>query len=145
MWQRGSIRSMVLIMRRLLLRWLALLFSDPSLLWLLYVVGIISNGCENAFLNGNLSEEVSMQPPPRYNHPPHKVCQLRRALYGLKQAPRAWFAKFSSTITQIGFVSSPYDSALFIWPSDAGLILLLLYVDDMIIIGDNTISICNFQ
>jgi hypothetical protein len=69
---------------------------------------------KNTFINGDLSEEVYMQPPPRYNHPPHKVCQLRRALYGLKQAPQAWFAKFNSTIAQIGFVSSPYDSALFI-------------------------------
>jgi hypothetical protein len=60
---------------------------------------------KNAFLNGDLSEEVYMQPPPRYNHPPHKVCRLCGASYGLKQAPGAWFAKFSSTIAQIGFVS----------------------------------------
>jgi hypothetical protein len=100
---------------------------------------------KNAFLNGDLGEEVYMQPPPGYDHLPHKVCRLRRALYGLKQAPRLWFAKFSSTIAQIGFVSSPYDSALFIWRSDAGLILLLLYVDDMIIVGDDTIDICNLQ
>jgi hypothetical protein len=31
---------------------------------------------KNAFLNGDPSEEVYMQPPPRYNHPPHKVCRL---------------------------------------------------------------------
>jgi hypothetical protein len=66
-------------------------------------------------------------------------------LYGLKQAPRAWFAKFSSTIAQIGFVSSLYDSALFIRQSNAGLILLLLYVDDMIITRDDTIGIRNLQ
>jgi hypothetical protein len=56
-----------------------------------------------------------------------------------------WFAKFSSTIAQTGFVSSPYDSALFIRRSDAGLILLLLYVDDMIITGDDTVGIHNLQ
>jgi hypothetical protein len=54
---------------------------------------------KNAFLNGDLSEEVYMQPPPGLSHPPDKVCRLRRALYGLKQAPRAWFAKFSSTVS----------------------------------------------
>uniref|UniRef100_A0A2N9EWS2 Protein kinase domain-containing protein n=1 Tax=Fagus sylvatica TaxID=28930 RepID=A0A2N9EWS2_FAGSY len=92
---------------------------------------------KNAFLNGDLSEEVYMQPPPGLSHPPDKVCRLRRALYGLKQAPRAWFAKFSSTISRLGFSISSYDSALFLRRTGKGTILLLLYVDDMIITGDD--------
>ncbi|XP_050938632.1 uncharacterized mitochondrial protein AtMg00810-like [Cucumis melo] len=68
---------------------------------------------KNIFLNGNLFEEVYMQPPPDTSSPPHKVCLLRRALYGLKQAPRAWFGTFSSTITQFGFSSCTHDTALF--------------------------------
>jgi hypothetical protein len=56
-----------------------------------------------------------------------------------------WFAKFNSIIAQIGFVSSPYDSTLFIRQFDTGLILLLLYVDDMIITGDDTVGIRNLQ
>jgi hypothetical protein len=94
---------------------------------------------KNAFLNGDLSEEVYMQPPPGYDRPPHKVCRLRQALYGLKQAP------LSFIIAPIGFISGPYDSALFIWRSDIGLILLLLYVDDMIITRDDTAGIHNLQ
>uniref|UniRef100_A0A2N9J4I5 Uncharacterized protein n=1 Tax=Fagus sylvatica TaxID=28930 RepID=A0A2N9J4I5_FAGSY len=69
---------------------------------------------KNAFLNGDLREEVYMQPPPSLSHSPDKVCRLRRALYSLKQAPRAWFAKFSSTVSQLGFSISSYDSALFL-------------------------------
>uniref|UniRef100_A0A2N9FLQ8 Reverse transcriptase Ty1/copia-type domain-containing protein n=1 Tax=Fagus sylvatica TaxID=28930 RepID=A0A2N9FLQ8_FAGSY len=95
---------------------------------------------KNAFLNGELTEEVYMQLPPSFSQPPGfspKVCRLRRALYGLKQAPRAWFAKFSSTISQHGFSASSYDSALFFRRSDHGITLLLLYVDDMIITGDD--------
>ena len=92
---------------------------------------------KNAFLNGNLSEEVYMQPPPGLSIESNKVCYLRRALYGLKQAPRAWFSKFSSTISRLGYMASHYDSALFLRPTDKGTLLLLLYVDDMIITGDD--------
>jgi hypothetical protein len=95
---------------------------------------------KNAFLNGELTEEVYMQLPPGFSQPSGfspKVCRLRRALYGLKQAPRAWFAKFSSTISQHGFSASSYDLALFFRRSDHGITLLLLYVDDMIITGDD--------
>ena len=58
---------------------------------------------KNVFLNGDLSEEVYMQPPPSYDHPPNQVCRLRKAFYGLKQTPRVWFAKFSSIVRQFGF------------------------------------------
>ena len=88
---------------------------------------------KNAFLNGDLSEEVYMQPPPDLSVNSNKVCHLRRVLYGLKQAPRAWFAKFSSTISHLGYTANPYDFALFLCRTDKGIILLLLYVDYMII------------
>ncbi|WKA03781.1 hypothetical protein VitviT2T_021870 [Vitis vinifera] len=92
---------------------------------------------KNAFLNGDLSEEVYMQPPSGLSVESNKVCHLRRAPYGLKQVPRAWFAKFSSTIFRLGYTASPYDSALFLRRTDKDTILLLLYVDDMIITGDD--------
>ena len=92
---------------------------------------------KNAFLNGDLREEVYMQPPPGLFVESNKVCHLRRALYGLKQVSRVWFAKFSSTIFRLGYIASPYDSALFLRCTDKGTILLLLYMDNMIIIGDD--------
>jgi hypothetical protein len=90
---------------------------------------------KNAFLNGDLSEEVYMQLSSRLSPSTNKVCRLRRALYGLKQAPRAWFAKFSATVSRLGYSINSYDSTLFIRCTDRGTILLLLYVDDMIITG----------
>ena len=92
---------------------------------------------KNAFLNGDLSEEVYMQPPPDLSVNSNKVCHLRRVLYGLKQAPRAWFAKFSSTISRLGYMASNYDSTLFFRRTDKCIILLLLYVDDIIITSDD--------
>ena len=92
---------------------------------------------KNVFLNGDLSEKVYIQPPSGLSVESNKVCHLRRALYSLKQAPRAWFAKFSFTISCLGYLASHYDSALFLRRIDKGTILLLLYVDDMIITGDD--------
>ena len=80
-----------------------------------------------------------MKLPLGYSHPsrfPQKVCRLRRALYGLKQAPRAWFSKLSFT-TQHGFSGTSFDIILFLRRSDHGITILLLYVDDMIITGDD--------
>ena len=109
-----------------------LLAVAASRQWKLFQIDI-----KNAFLNGDLSEEVYIQPPPGFSHPPDKVCRLRRAFYGLKQAPRAWFAKFSSTVSRLGYSLSFYDSTLFLCRTGKGIILLLLYVDDMIITGDD--------
>ena len=92
---------------------------------------------KNAFLSGDLSEEIYMQPPPSLSVESNKVCHIRRALYGLKQAPQAWFTKFSYTISRLSYMASHYDSALFLRHSDKDTILLLLYVDDMIITDDN--------
>ena len=96
---------------------------------------------KNAFLNGDLSEEVYIQPSLGLSVESNKVCHLRRALYGLKQAPRAWFTKFSSTISCLGYMTSHYDSTLFLRRTNKCTILLLLYVDDMIITGDDFIGI----
>ena len=96
---------------------------------------------KNVFLSGDLSEEVYMQPPFGLSHPTNKVCHLRQALYGLKQALRTWFAKFNATISSLGYSISSYNSTLFIRRTDRGTILLLLYVDDMIITGNDIIGI----
>ena len=98
---------------------------------------IFQMNVKTAFCNEDLSEEVYMQPPPSLSIESNKVCHLRRALYGLKQAPRAWFSKFSSTISHLGYMASHYDSALFLRRTDKCTILLLLYVGDMIITGDD--------
>ncbi|XP_026452189.1 uncharacterized protein LOC113352596 [Papaver somniferum] len=100
---------------------------------------------KNAFLHGELQEEVYMQPPPGLPHAPNQVCKLRKAIYGLEQAHRAWFKKFSSAILEYGFIQSFYDSAMFTRLSSKGIVILLLYVDDMVITGSDLEGINNLK
>lgn len=90
---------------------------------------------KNVFLNGFISIEIYMKPPPGLPHPSSYVCRLRRALYGLKQASRAWFTQFCEAICSIGYTQSASDFAFFYHKTVYGYVLLLLFVDDMIITG----------
>jgi hypothetical protein len=92
---------------------------------------------KNNFLNGELREDVYMRSPPGYSVPKGMVCHLRRFLYDLKQAPRAWFLHFASVVIAAGFFASAHDPTLFVHVSPRGRTFLLLYVDDMIITGDD--------
>ncbi len=101
---------------------------------------------KNAFLNGDLSETVYMRPPPGSSiASPHMVCKLRKALYGLKQAPRAWFAKLKSVLIGAGFRQSENDYSLFISSTPQGNVFILVYVDDILITGDDSQSIINLK
>lgn len=101
-------------------------------LWKIYQMDV-----KNVFLNGDLHEEVYISPPPGIAHQPGEVCRLRKALYGLKQVPRSWLEKFSTLITSLSFKPSNCDSALFVRCTSVGRIIISLYVDDMIITGDD--------
>ncbi|BBH02320.1 transposable element gene, partial [Prunus dulcis] len=98
---------------------------------------------KNAFLHDELQEEVYMQQPQGFKDStrPEFVCKLLKSLYGLKQAPRAWNAKFTSYLPSLSFQVSHSDPSLFIKKTATDLVILLLYVDDIIIIGSNAILI----
>ena len=67
----------------------------------------------------------------------NQICRLHKSLYGLKQAPRAWFDRFTSQLLHLGFIASLVDSSLFIDHNSHTTIYLLLYVDDIIITGND--------
>ncbi|RVW18846.1 Retrovirus-related Pol polyprotein from transposon RE1 [Vitis vinifera] len=93
----------------------------------------------NAFLNGNLEEEVYMDPPPGFDeHFGSKVCKIKKSLYGLKKSPRAWFERFTQFVKNQGYVQAQSDHTMFIKHSNDGKIaILIVYVDDIILIGDH--------
>ena len=69
---------------------------------------------KNAFLKGELEEEVIMIQPPSFestNHPT-VVFRLKKSLYGLKQASSAWHSKITQYLHQIGFRMSKSDNSL---------------------------------
>ncbi|MCO5561003.1 hypothetical protein L7F22_014623 [Adiantum nelumboides] len=93
----------------------------------------------NAFLNGDLEEEVYMIHPEGYQHSefPYYVCRLKKALYGLKQAPRAWCEKITRFLKKIGFKQSTADHSLFLKHVDGEIVVIVLYVDDLILTGSH--------
>ena len=70
---------------------------------------------KNAFLHGDLAEEVYMEKPPGFvaQREFGLICKLRRSLYGLKQSPRAWFSRFSSVVQEFGMIQSVADHSVF--------------------------------
>ncbi|KAH9714583.1 hypothetical protein KPL71_020707 [Citrus sinensis] len=97
----------------------------------------------NAFLNGELSETVYMSQLEGFENSEHSnyVCKLKKALYGLKQAPRAWFEKLRTVLESWQFTRTRSDTSLFFKRSGNDMILLLIYVDDIIVTGNNNAEI----
>ncbi|KAJ9700761.1 hypothetical protein PVL29_006195 [Vitis rotundifolia] len=103
--------------------------------WPLYQLDI-----KNAFLHGDLAEEVYMEQPPGFVAQGESglVCRLRRSLYGLKQSPRAWFDRFSSVVQEFGMLRSTADHSVFYHHNSLGqCIYLVVYVDDIVITGSD--------
>ncbi|RVW76641.1 Retrovirus-related Pol polyprotein from transposon TNT 1-94 [Vitis vinifera] len=95
---------------------------------------------KNAFLHGDLAEEVYMEQPPGFVAQGESglVCRLRRSLYGLKQSPRAWFSRFSSVVQEFGMLRSTADHSVFYHHNSLGqCIYLVVYVDDIVITGSD--------
>ena len=100
----------------------------------------------NAFLHGDLAEEVYMKLPPGFEiSNPFLVCRLHKSLYGLKQAPTCWFTKLVTALKTYGFLQSYSDYSLFTFTKDNIQINVLVYVDDLIISGNDSAALCTFK
>jgi len=93
---------------------------------------------KTAFLNGELEEEVYMIQPEGFTSPDEsKVCKLQRSIYGLKQASRSWNIYFNKMIRMYGFVKNGEESCIYKWVNNSVVIFLVLYADDILLIGND--------
>ena len=74
------------------------------------------------------------------------VCKLKKSLYGLKQAPRQWYKKFDSFMVGHGYIGTNADHYVYVRNFlDGKFVIHLLYVDDMLIVGQDVGVIGNLK
>ena len=85
-----------------------------------------------------IEEEVYIEQPQGFEvgYRFTRVCKLKKDLYGLKQAPRAWYGRIDSFLTNMGFTKSKAGPNLYMNIMDDELVILLLYVDDLFLTGN---------
>ncbi|KAI5323106.1 hypothetical protein L3X38_032178 [Prunus dulcis] len=102
---------------------------------------------KNALLHSDLKKEIYMDPPPGIpvTSKEGMVCKLWKSLYRLKQSPRAWFGRFAASMRKSRYVQSNSDHTLFLKYQKGKLTALIIYVDDMILTGDDQAQIQSLQ
>jgi len=102
--------------------------------WKLYQLDI-----KSAFLNGFLEEEIYVEQPEGFvaKGGEDKVLRLKNDLYGLKQTPRTWYNRIDDFLSKIGFRKSFSESTLYVRVLNFDIIVISLYVDDLLVIGNN--------
>ena len=101
-----------------------------------------------AFLNGDLKENVFMSQPEGFvvKGKEQKVCNLVKSLYGLKEAPHAWYEKLTEHLLKLNFEHFDLDDAtLFIMKVGRSVVYLVVYVDDLLMTGNNESYIASIK
>ena len=94
---------------------------------------------KTAFLNGYLEESIYMVQPEGFitKGQEQKVCKLKRSIYGLKQASRSWNIRFDEAVKTYGFEQNVDEPCVYKYIKDKRVVFLILYVDDILLIGNN--------
>ena len=94
---------------------------------------------KTAFLNGFLDEEIYMEQPEGFASSENSgmVCKLKKSIYGLKQASRSCNLRFDEIIRSSGFLKNSEESCVYQKASGSMVVFLILYVDDILIIGND--------
>ena len=94
---------------------------------------------KTTFLNVVVEEELYVEKPLRFERHDMQthVCKLKKVLYGLKQAPRTWYDIMNSFLISQEFTKSKLDSKIYFKVEGGRSMMLLLYVDDLFLIGED--------
>src|SRR4051812_37375628 len=94
---------------------------------------------KTTFLNGNLEEDVYMIQPEGFVDPENasKVCKLQKSIYGLKKASRSLNIRFKEVVKSFGFIENEKEPCVFKKFSGSSIVFLILYVDDILLIGND--------
>jgi len=125
-----------------------------SLRILLAIAAILGLFLENmdvdtAFLQSPVEEEIYVKQPQGFEqygkNGEELVCRLKKSLYGLKQAPRNWNKVIDEWLISYGFTPSKADPCVYVYNKDGVFIVIVLYVDDLVIAGNNKAAINDFK
>ena len=94
---------------------------------------------KTTFLHEDLAEEIYMKQPEGFLVKDKKelVCKLKQSLYGLKQSPRMWYQKFDTFIWGLDFTRRKADHCVYLKLIGDRVIYMVLYVDDMLLVGND--------
>jgi hypothetical protein len=101
---------------------------------------------KNVFFHGDL-QEVYMEQPPGYVDQTHSnlVYRLKKALYGLKQTPKVWLDKIGQYLVTSGLQTLNAYFSLYVKKTDCGIVVIVIYVDDLIITEDSDADIFDLK
>ena len=138
LWLVVFLKRKVLIMMKHSHLLQCILPSGPSYPSLQFWVGNYQMDVKTAFLNGQVEEEVYIEQPEGFvvQRKESHVCKLKKALYGLKQAPRAWYARIDNYLQSLDFSKSAADPNLYFKVIENHPLILVLYVDDLFLTGE---------
>ena len=95
------------------------------------------------YLYGSMDNDIYMKIPEEFKLPeanntkPRSMysIKLQRSLYGLKQSGRMWYNRLSEYLLKEGYVNNPICPCIFIKKSETGFAIIVVYVDDLNLVG----------
>ena len=99
---------------------------------------------KTAYLNAPIDCEIYMEQPETEDRDNSKVWRLNKSIYGLKQSAKLWNETLNKFFLKIGFKRNRADPCVYRRNDHRGIIFLLVWVDDIVILGDSQKVVTDF-